>query len=270
VPENALEISNLSFAYDSRRQILNDISLVIPHGQVVAFMGGSGSGKTTLLRNICGQVKSEGEGEVTLLGRPLTNISRSDMYELRREVGVLFQFGGLFTDLSVFDNVAFPLREHFNLSPSTIHDVVMLKLEGVGLRGSARLFPSELSGGMQRRVALARAVAMDPKLILYDEPFAGLDPISLAITARLIHKLNAALNATSIIVTHDVAESFRIVDYVYLMWQGEIVAQGSPAEMQNSSLPYVRQFVDASTDGPLPFHQPAPPLVQDMGLRSNT
>ena len=263
---NALEISRLSFAYDSRLKILDEVSLTIPHGQVVAVMGGSGSGKTTLLRNICGQVSPTADSEIVVLGQRLAGLSQHQMMQLRRHVGVLFQFGGLFTDLSIFDNVAFPLREHFNLSTATIRDIVMLKLEGVGLRGSARLFPSELSGGMQRRVGLARAIAMDPKLILYDEPFAGLDPISLAITARLIKSLNAALDATSIIVTHDVAESLQIVDYVYLMWQGRIVAQGTPAEMQNSVQPYVRQFIDASTEGPLSFHQPAPSLAEDMGL----
>ena len=168
--------------------------------------------------------------------------------------------------MSVFDNVAFPLREHTELSKESIRDLVMLKLQAVGLRGSAKLFPSELSGGMARRVALARAIALDPDLILYDEPFAGLDPISLAITARLIRELNEALNATTIIVTHDVAESFQIVDYVYLMWQGEIVAEGEPSQMRNSSLPYVRQFINAETDGPLPFHQPAAPLMEDLEI----
>ena len=248
-----------------RKQILNEISLTIPHGQVVAFMGGSGSGKTTLLRNICGQVEPD-SGEIIVLGRRLSSITRRELYLLRREVGILFQFGGLFTDLSVYDNVAFPLREHWNLAPSTVHDIVMLKLESVGLRGSASFFPSELSGGMQRRMGLARAVATDPKLILYDEPFAGLDPISLAITAKLIQEINAALDATSVIVTHDVAETFKIADYAYLMWHGSLVAQGTPAELQNSPLPYVRQFLDAKSDGPLPFHQPAPPLAQDLNL----
>ena len=263
--KNVLEISNLSFGYDSRRRVINDLSLTVPHGQMVAVMGGSGSGKTTLLRNICGQVEGDA-GNITVLGQRLGSASRNDLYQLRRNMGVLFQYGGLFTDLTVFDNVAFPLREHWDLPPSVIRDIVLLKLECVGLRGSAGLLPAELSGGMQRRVGLARAVAMDPQLMFYDEPFAGLDPISLAIIAKLIQKLNAALNATSILVTHDVAETFQIVDYVYLMWQGKIVAQGTPSEMQDSNLPYVRQFVDASTDGPLPFHQPAQPLGEDLGL----
>ncbi len=267
MPENAIEISNLSFAYDVRKQILHDISLTIPHGQVVALMGGSGSGKTTLLRNICGQVEAN-SGEVVVLGRRLSSITQRDLYLLRREVGILFQFGGLFTDMSVYDNVAFPLREHWDLAPSTVHDIVMLKLESVGLRGSAYFFPSELSGGMQRRMGLARAVATDPQLILYDEPFAGLDPISLAITAKLIQQINTALNATSVIVTHDIAETFKIADYAYLLWQGSLVAQGTPSELQNSPLPTVRQFLDAKADGVLPFHQPAAPLAEDLKLAS--
>lgn len=240
------------------------MTLTVPRGRVVALVGGSGSGKTTLLRNISGQVAPD-DGAIQVLGRDLP-VSGKELKLLRREMGILFQYGGLFTDLSVFNNVAFPLREHWRLSPETLHDIVMLKLESVGLRGSARMFPSELSGGMQRRVGLARAVAMDPKLILYDEPFAGLDPISLAITAKLIQKLNAALGATSVIVTHDIAETFRIVDYVYLMWNGGLVAQGTPNEMRNSSLPEVRQFVNAEIDGPLPFHQKAPPLATELQL----
>lgn len=263
--ENALEINNLSFAYDPRRQILKDISFSVPRGRMVALVGGSGSGKTTLLRNISGQVHPE-EGALRVLGRNPAAATPREMRMLRREMGVLFQYGGLFTDLSVFDNVAFPLREHWNLSPDTLYDIVMLKLESVGLRGAARLFPSELSGGMQRRIGLARAVAMDPRLILYDEPFAGLDPISLAITARLIHLLNDALDATSLIVTHDIAETFRIVDYVYLLWNGRLVAEGTPTEMQESASPKVRQFVRAEADGPLPFHQPAPPLAKELRL----
>lgn len=264
--ENALEISNLSFAYNTRRQIISDMSLTVPHGRVVALMGGSGSGKTTLLRNICGQVTAD-SGEVRVLGRRLSpSTSDRELRKLRREMGVLFQFGGLFTDLSVYDNVAFPLREHWNLPRRILYDIVMLKLETVGLRGSAFLLPSELSGGMQRRVALARAVAMDPKLILYDEPFAGLDPILLTVTATLIKQLNEAFDATSIIVTHDVAETMKIADYVYLMWQGKIVAEGTPEDMKDSSLPYVRQFLGAKADGPLPFHQPAPPLEQMLRL----
>lgn len=263
--ESSVEVNNLSFAYDERMPILKKVSMVIPKGQVAAIMGGSGSGKTTLLRNICGQVIPN-QGGIKVMGRDMRNIRRRDLYDLRRKIGVLFQFGGLFTDMTVFENVAFPLHEHTDLPDASKRDLVLLKLEAVGLRGSAGLYPAELSGGMARRVALARAIALDPKLILYDEPFAGLDPISLSITARLIRELNEALDATSIIVTHDVVESFRIIDYVYLMWQGEIVAAGTPAQMQDSSLPYVRQFINAEVDGPLPFHQPAAPLRQDLQL----
>lgn len=266
--ETAIEISNLSFAYDPRRQILNDISLSIPHGRLIAIMGGSGSGKTTLFRNICGQVRPS-SGAVTVLGRRVSGgppLGRRELYLLRREMGVLFQFGGLFTDLSVFDNVAFPLREHWDLSPTTVRDIVMLKLESVGLRGASSLFPSELSGGMRRRVGLARAVAMDPHLILYDEPFAGLDPISLTITAQMIRELNEALGATSLIVTHDIAETFRIVDYAYLISNGHLVAEGTPAEMEKSTLPHVQQFMGATSEGPMSFHYPSSPLSDDLQL----
>ena len=268
--ETALEINNLSFAYDPRRQILNDISLSVPCGRLIAIMGGSGSGKTTLFRNICGQVHPN-SGTVTVLGRQVGGgapLKRRELYLLRREMGVLFQFGGLFTDLSVFDNVAFPLREHWDLSPSTVRDIVMLKLESVGLRGTSGLFPSELSGGMRRRVGLARAVAMDPRLILYDEPFAGLDPISLTITAKMIRELNEALGATSLIVTHDIAETFRIVDYAYLISDGRLVAEGTPAEMEQSALPHVRQFMGATSEGPMSFHYPSLPLAEDLQLNS--
>lgn len=266
--DNSIEIEGLHYAYDRRRPILRDVTIRVPQGRVVAIMGGSGSGKTTLLRNICGQVIPD-EGDVRtmkVMGENLVGIERQDLYQLRKKMGVLFQFGGLFTDLSTLDNVAFPLREHTDWSEKTIRDLALLKLEAVGLRGSAQLYPSELSGGMARRVALARSVAMDPRVILYDEPFAGLDPISLSITAQLIRTLNNALSASTIIVTHDVAESFQIVDYVYLMWQGEIVAEGTPDELQNSTEPYVRQFIKAEADGPLPFHQPAPPLKESLEL----
>ncbi len=263
-----VDINGLNFSYDVRKPILKDISLSIPKGRVVAFMGGSGSGKTTLLRNICGQVRAS-SGTVNILGHNIQEIHDTQLFELRKRIGMMFQFGGLFTDISVFDNVAFPLREHTTLPESAIRDLVLLKLQSVGLRGSSKLFPSELSGGMARRVALARSIALDPEIILYDEPFAGLDPISLAITARLIRELNDTLCASSIIVTHDVAESFQIVDYVYIMWHGEIVAQGSPEELQDSNMPYVRQFINAETDGPLPFHQPAKPLLDDLNINNH-
>ena len=263
---NPVDIDGLECAYDERAAVLKGVSARAPAGKVVAIMGGSGSGKTTLLRAIEGQLAPTA-GRLSVLGYDMTRIKRAELLALRKKIGVLFQFGGLFTDMTILDNIAFPLREHTQWEESAIRDLALLKLESVGLRGAAAAYPSELSGGMARRVALARAVAMDPQLILYDEPFTGLDPISLAIIARLIRELNDALNATSIIVTHDVAESLRIVDYVYLMWQGEIVGEGAPDEIRDSAKPYVRQFINAAPDGPLPFHHPAPPLWNQLGIR---
>ena len=248
----SVEISNLSFSYDVRRRILDDVSLTIPKGKVIAIMGGSGSGKTTLLRNICAQVTPE-KGEIQVLGHNLDNIKRDNLFALRRKIGVLFQFGGLFTDISVFNNVAFPLREHTTLPESIIRHLVMIKLESVGLRGAAFLRPSELSGGMARRVALARAVAMDPKLILYDEPFAGLDPISLTITARLIRELNDVLDAGSVIVTHDVIGIFPNCGLCLFDVARPDCGAGDAGPNARSSVPYVRQFVDAKVDGPSAF-----------------
>ncbi len=222
-------------------------------------MGGSGSGKTTLLRLIGGQLKAN-SGAVEVEGREVSRLDRSELYALRRRMGMLFQFGALFTDATVFDNVAFPLREHTNLSAQMIHDLVMMKLQAVGLRGAARLNPGELSGGMARRIALARAVALDPMLILYDEPFAGLDPISLGIVGQLIRRLNDALGASSVMVTHDIHESMLIVDYIYFVSDGVIVAHGTVDEIRNSTDPFVHQFVHAEPDGPVPFHYPAEPI----------
>jgi phospholipid/cholesterol/gamma-HCH transport system ATP-binding protein len=219
-------------------------------------MGGSGSGKTTILRLLGGVVRPS-SGTVTVLGADVAGLDADELRELRGKMGMLFQFGALFTDLSVFDNVAFPLRERTELSEPLIRDLVLMKLHAVGLRGSAELMPHQLSGGMARRVALARAIALDPQLILYDEPFTGLDPISLAVVGKLIRELNDALGASSIIVTHDIQESLRIVDYVYFLAGGKIVAQGSPAEVRASHEPFVRQFVHGEADGPVPFHQPA-------------
>ena len=261
--ENPVEIDSLTFGYDKRRNVLTNVSFSVRRGQIVAVMGGSGSGKTTLLRLISGQERASA-GAVRVFGRSVADMSRADLYRMRRRIGMLFQFGGLFTDMSLFDNVSFALRHHTDLSESLIKKLSLLKLQAVGLRGAAGLYPSEISGGMARRVALARAVALDPELILYDEPFAGLDPVSLAVTANLIRHLNDALGATSIIVTHDVQESFSIVDYVYLMWQGSVVSQGAPAEMNDSNLPVVRQFVRGEIDGPLPFHYPARPPAADF------
>ena len=236
-----------------------------PRNKVVAVMGGSGSGKTTILRLIGGLI-SPNSGQVLLMDAAIGAPESALLYQQRRQMGMLFQHGALFTDLSVFENVAFPLREHTNLPESLLHDLVLLKLNAVGLRNAAQLKPSEISGGMARRVALARAVALDPPLIMYDEPFAGLDPISMGVTANLIRQLNDALGSTSILVSHDVNESFSIADYVYFLSQGAIVAEGTPEQMLASDHPYVQQFVHAKADGPVPFHYPGISLAQDLGL----
>lgn len=263
VPSDPLvKISNLNFAYDSR-PILTGINLEIPRGKLVAIMGTSGCGKTTLLRLIGGQLRASA-GHVAVDGKDVGELGRGELFRLRRRMGMLFQFGALFTDLSVYDNVAFPLRENTDLPEALIHDLVLMKLHAVGLRGAHRLMPNELSGGMARRVALARAIALDPMLMMYDEPFAGLDPISLAITGELIRKLNDALGASSIMVTHDVPESLKIVDYVYFMAAGKIVAQGTPDEIRNSTDPFVHQFIWAEPDGPVPFHYPAPTYADEL------
>ena len=257
-----VELRNVRFAY-GEREILRGIDLSVRRGQVVAIMGGSGSGKTTLLRLVGGQLRASG-GTVTVAGHDLARLSRDDLYALRRRMGMLFQFGALFTDMTVFDNVAFPLREHTDLAPELIRDLVLMKLNAVGLRGAAGLSPAELSGGMARRVALARAIALDPMLIMYDEPFAGLDPISLGVVGQLIRKLNDALGASTIMVTHDVVESLQIVDYIYFVSEGRIVAQGTPDEIRASTDPFVHQFVHAEADGPVPFHYPAAPLAASL------
>jgi phospholipid/cholesterol/gamma-HCH transport system ATP-binding protein len=236
-----------------------------PRGKVIAVMGGSGSGKTTILRLIGGQLRPQ-SGSLTVDGENVPSLDTRDLYRLRRKMGMLFQNGALFTDMTVFDNVAFPLHEHTNLPEELIRDLVLLKLNAVGLRNAASLKPAEISGGMARRVALARAIALDPALIMYDEPFAGLDPISMGVTANLIRKLNDALGSTSILVSHDVNESFGIADYVYFLSAGKIVAQGTPDEMRASQDPYVKQFVHAEADGPVPFHYPGRSLAEDVGL----
>lgn len=255
-------LRNVRFAY-GEREVLRGIDLSVHRGQVVAIMGGSGCGKTTLLRLIGGQLRASA-GRVEVDGQDLAQLSRDELYALRRRMGMLFQFGALFTDMSVFDNVAFPLREHTDLPPELVRDLVRLKLNAVGLRGAEALRPAELSGGMARRVALARAVALDPMLIMYDEPFAGLDPISLGVIGQLIRRLNDALGASSILVTHDVHESLQIVDYVYFVSDGRIVAHGTPEEIRASRAPFVHQFVHAEADGPVPFHYPAPPLEASL------
>ena len=261
---NIVEIRDLVFGYGDR-EILSGINMTFPKGKVVAIMGGSGSGKTTILRLIGGQLIPK-SGDVTVDGEVVQPLETTSLYRLRRKMGMLFQYGALFTDLSVFENVAFPLREQTDLPEELIHDLVLMKLNAVGLRNAAGLMPSEISGGMARRVALARAIALDPQLILYDEPFAGLDPISMGVTANLIRKLNDALHSTSVLVSHDVTESFSIADYVYFISSGKIVAHGTPAEMMESTDPYVHQFVHAETDGPVPFHYPGPSIAADLGM----
>lgn len=259
-----VDIRDLHFAYNDR-PILSGLTMQFERGKVVAVMGGSGSGKTTVLRLIGGQILAQ-LGSVQVEGQEVSALDQSALYRLRRRMGMLFQHGALFTDLSVFDNVAFPLREHTTLSASMIHDLVLMKLHAVGLSNAAALKPSEISGGMARRVALARAIALDPQLIMYDEPFAGLDPISMGVTANLIRKLNDALGSTSILVSHDVNESFLIADYVYFLSQGRIVAQGTPQQMRESTDPYVKQFVHAEADGPVPFHYPGRSIDEQLGL----
>jgi phospholipid/cholesterol/gamma-HCH transport system ATP-binding protein len=262
--DNLVEFSRIDFSYD-RRPILQGVDMAFPRGKVIAIMGGSGTGKTTVLRLIGGQLKPE-RGEVRVDAKPIHEMSHAQLYAMRRKMGMLFQFGALFTDLSVFDNVAFPLREHTRLPESMIRDLVLMKLNAVGLRGAQALKPAELSGGMARRVALARAIALDPMLILYDEPFTGLDPISVGIIGNLIRRLNDALGATSIIVTHDVQESVKIVDYVYFLSGGRVVAEGTPQQVTQTTEPFVHQFVHGEADGPVPFHYGAPDYGEDLGI----
>jgi phospholipid/cholesterol/gamma-HCH transport system ATP-binding protein len=261
---NIVEIRDLHFRYGDR-PILSGLHMDFPRGKVVAVMGGSGSGKTTILRLIGGQLQPQ-QGRVEVDGENVPDLGTAQLYLLRRKMGMLFQNGALFTDMTVFDNVAFPLREHTDLDETLIRDLVLMKLNAVGLRNAAALKPAEISGGMARRVALARAIALDPALIMYDEPFAGLDPISMGVTANLIRRLNDALGSTSILVSHDVNESFGIADYVYFLSAGKIVAQGTPEEMRHSTDPYVKQFVHAEADGPVPFHYPGKSLAEDLGL----
>ena len=262
--KNVVDIDNVDFAY-GKRSILKGISLKVPKGKLVAIMGGSGCGKTTLLRLIGGQLLAS-KGRVLVNGQDVATLNRDDLYATRRKMGMLFQFGAIFTDMSVFDNIAFQLREHTDLPEDMIRDLVLMKLNAVGLRGTAKLMPAELSGGMARRVALARAVALDPEIIMYDEPFAGLDPISLAVVGKTIRKLNDALGATSIVVTHDVIESLQIVDYLYFMSEGRIIGHGTPDEIRASTEPFIKQFVHAEMDGPVPFHYPATGYAKDLGL----
>ena len=266
--DTLIEIDHVSFGYDPSRTILNDVSLTFQRGKVTAIQGGSGCGKTTLLRLI-GGVHPVTRGKVRFDGEAVDARDTEQLFRLRRRLGMLFQFGALFTDLTVFENVAFPLREHTDLSESMIRDIVLMKLNAVGLRGAASLRISEISGGMSRRVALARAIALDPELIMYDEPFAGLDPISMGVAANLIRTLNDTTGATSLVVSHDVQECFTICDYAYLLSsQGRVVAHGKPDALNASDDPEVRQFIRGEPDGPVRFHYPARPLAQDFGVRA--
>jgi phospholipid/cholesterol/gamma-HCH transport system ATP-binding protein len=263
--QSLIEVDNVSFGYDARRMILRDVRLNFARGKVTAILGGSGCGKTTLMR-IIGGVHAPTAGEVRYDGAVIDTRDRDALYQYRRKLGMLFQFGALFTDLSVFENVAFPLREHTDLSDALIRDVVLMKLNAVGLRGAAQLRISEVSGGMARRVALARAIVLDPTLIMYDEPFAGLDLVSMGVAAKLIRSLNDITGATSLLVSHDVPQCMAISDYVVLFAnQGRIIAQGTPAEMMASQDPEVRQFVRGEPDGPINFHYPARPVAEEFG-----
>jgi phospholipid/cholesterol/gamma-HCH transport system ATP-binding protein len=259
-------LENVTFSYaPQERNILEGLNMSFAKGKLTAVMGGSGCGKTTVLRLLGGQVKAN-SGKVLFENEDISLLNNEGLIKIRRKMGMLFQFGALFTDMSVFENVAFPLREHTHLDEQTITDLVMLKLNAVGLRNARDLMPSQISGGMARRVAFARAVALDPPLIMYDEPFAGLDPIALGVTARLIKEMNNALGATSILVTHDVPETFAIADYVYFIANGKIAAEGTPADLMKSEDLFVRQFIDAQPDGPVPFHYPGKKLQDDFGI----
>lgn len=255
-------INNLTFSRGERK-IFDNVSLHVPKGKVTAIMGPSGIGKTTLLRLIGGQILPE-QGEVIFDGDNIPSLSRSKLYQVRKKMSMLFQSGALFTDLSVFDNVAFPLREHTQLDESLIRTLVLLKLEAVGLRGAAQLMPSELSGGMARRAALARAIALDPELIMFDEPFVGQDPITMGVLVELIRNLNQALGVTSVVVSHDVPEVMSIADWVYILANGKVIASGTPDELRANPDPQVQQFLLGDADGPVPFRYPASPISEDL------
>jgi phospholipid/cholesterol/gamma-HCH transport system ATP-binding protein len=262
--ETLLEVSDLHFAYE-HNQVLKGVNLTIPRGKVVGILGVSGCGKTTLLRHFGGQLKPS-RGSVKFDGRVVHELNNADLYAMRRKMGMMFQVSGLFSDLSVFENIAYPMREHTDLPEDVIHDLVLMKLHAVGLRGAHALRTSELSGGMERRVALARAIALDPMLIMYDEPFAGLDPISLNTIASLIRRLNDALGLTSVVVTYDVSESLKVADYVYFIHDGVVVAEGNAAEMADSADAFVQQFVHAKPDGPVAFQYPGRAYADELEI----
>lgn len=262
MPENWVEINNLIFARESHR-IFNGINMLVKRGKITAIMGPSGSGKTTLLQLIGAQLRPN-SGVIRVNGQNIHQLPRKSVYEARRDMGLLFQSSALFTHLSVFDNVAFPLREHTRLNESMIRDIVLMKLEAVGLRGAVKLMPAQLSGGMARRVALARTIALDPELMMYDEPFTGQDPISLGVLVRLIKRLNQLLHTTTIIVSHDVEETCTIADYIYLISGGNIIGQGTPEVLIHSSEPQIKQFMHGEADGVVPFHYPARPYTEEL------
>ena len=263
-PTNLVEIEGLHFSYGAR-PVLKGVDLAIPRGKVVAILGTSGSGKSTLLQLMGGSLRPS-RGRVTVMGEDVHALDTAGLYALRRKMGMMFQRGGLFSDLTTFDNIAFPIREHTKLPAALVHDLVLMKLNAVGLRGAQRLMPGELSGGMSRRVALARAVALDPPLMIYDEPFAGLDPITLNVVCNLIRTLNDSLGSTSVVVTYDVTEAVKLADYLYILAEGVISAHGPTAEMVASSDPFVHQFLHAEPDGPVRFHFPARGIAQDLEL----
>ena len=262
--DNLVQISDLAFSYGSR-EIFKSVNLAIPRGKIVGIMGASGSGKTTLMRLIGGQLRPA-RGRVEVMGKAVNALGRRELFALRRKMGMQFQQGGLFTDLSVFENIAFQMREKTDLPEDMINDLVLMKLHAVGLRGAAALMPAELSGGMARRTGLARAIALDPALIMYDEPFAGLDPISCNVVGRLIRRLNDTMGLTSIVVSYDAAEALKVIDYVYFIADGVVAAQGTTEEVKHSSDPFVSQFIGALPDGPVPFHYPSEDYAKDLEL----
>jgi len=257
-----IKIRDLHF-YRGDRAIFEGVNIDIHRGKITAIMGPSGTGKTTLLRLIGGQLRPD-SGTIEVDGQDVHKLSRSELYELRKRMGMLFQSGALLTDISVFDNVAFPLREHTQLSESMIRDLVLMKLQAVGLRGARDLMPAELSGGMARRVALARAITLDPMMVLYDEPFTGQDPISMGTLVNLIHRMNDAMGLTSIVVSHDVTETAEIADEIYLLSEGKVIEKGSPVQLKRSSSQWVQQFMQGLPDGPVPFHYPGATLAEDL------
>lgn len=260
-----IELKNVAFSYTDEFSVLKDMDFIARKGEVVALIGPSGCGKSTTLRLITAQVLAR-KGTVNVFGKDVKKLSRNELYEMRKTFGMMFQFGAVFTDMSVFDNVAFPLREHTKLPESAIRDLVLMKLQAVGLRGTYSMMPSELSGGMARRVALARAIALDPQIILYDEPFAGLDPISMHRAAELIRRLNDSLGACSVLVTHDIDEAMMISDHLYIIFDGVEVAHGTPDEIRNHPNEMVQQFLKGKSDGPLKFHYPAPAINDDLDI----